>query len=382
MRLVAVSWQVYELTGSALDLGWVGLSQFLPAMLCSLPAGQAADRYDRKYLLVIAYGIDTICTVGLFTATLVGAPQTMTIYFWLCGVGAARALGGAANQAFLTNLVSADIFPRAVALNSSAFQLATIAGPALGGGLYSVVNHPTLVYGSCLILHGVAIVLLIQIPRSRSFRPPEPMGWKTLLAGLLYVWKKPIILGAISLDLFAVLLGGATALLPIYARDILLVGPLGLGFLRSGPGIGAAMTALWLSTHPLKGRTGHVLFLCVTLFGIFTILFGLSKNVYFSMIWLVLMGAADLVSVVIRMTLVQLQTPDAMRGRVSAVNLVFIGASNELGEFESGLTAHWWGPTTAVVVGGIGTCLVVVAWCYLFPQLRKLGELKTKTAME
>jgi MFS family permease len=293
----------------------------------------------------------------------------------LVGLGTIRAFSGPAGQALMPNLVPRDQLERAVALGSSNWQLAMIAGPSLGGVLYAATGHAYVVYGCCAVLAGIAACTIFMLGPIAVKRSTEPPSWKTLLAGIRYVRSNKPILGSISLDLFAVLLGGAVALLPIFARDILHIGAWGLGVLRSAPAIGAAVVALVVAWSPVKRHAGKAMFACVLLFGIATIVFGVSKNFALSLVALITLGAADMVSVVIRSTLIQMHTPDEMRGRVSAVNMVFIGASNELGEFESGLTAAWFGPMPAVVIGGIGTCIVVVVWSALFPELRDVDRM-------
>ncbi|MET0340012.1 MAG: MFS transporter [Polyangiales bacterium] len=377
MQGVAVGWQVYALTGSALDLGYVGLAQFLPAVVMSLMTGHVADRFDRRYVLVACQLVLLACTTLLLWSSAQPDASVTTIYVVLTLVGAARAFYGPASAALLPNLVPPEVFPNAVAWSSSTWQVAVIAGPALGGLLYGL-GSASKVYGIALALEVITLVVLLLIRTRRAPRAPVDKRGATfgeLLAGLRYVWEKPIILGAISLDLFAVLFGGAVALLPIYARDILHVGPQGMGWLRSAPAVGALVVGVLLAYRPLTRGAGRAMFACVGLFGVATIVFGLSHSFAVSLVALAISGAADMVSVFVRQSLVQLRTPDEMRGRVAAVNLVFVGASNEFGEFESGLTAEWLGVVPAVVAGGIGTCLVVVVWMWLFPALRKVDRL-------
>lgn len=379
MLSVAVGWQVYEITGRALALGFSGLALFLPGFLLALPGGHVADRYDRRKIILVCHlGVATSAAILAFMAYQ-GQRSLLPIYLVLGLLGTIRAFSGAAGQAFMPSLVDRKELERAVALGSSTWQLAMIAGPSIGGALYAATGRAWVVYASCTfgaVLAFASVLAIGDAPApSTEVNKREPPSWSTLLAGLHYVWSEKPILGAISLDLFAVLLGGATALLPIFARDLLHIGPWGLGMLRSAPAIGAATVALVMARFPLRHRAGAVMFFCVLLFGIATIVFGVSSNFVVSLIALLVLGGADMISVVVRSTLIQTRTPDEMRGRVGAVNMVFIGASNELGEFESGVTAEWLGPRVAVLVGGIGTCLVVVTWAFLFPELRDVDRL-------
>jgi len=378
MLSVAVGWQVYEITGKALALGYSGLALFLPGFVLALPGGHLADRRDRRRILLVCHLGVALSAATLAVLALRGAKTLAPIYAVLVVLGTIRAFSGPAGQALMPNLVARKDLERAVALGSSCWQLAMIAGPALGGALYAATGHAYVVYSLCTVMALVAFATVLAIgppPVRADVRRREPATLRTLLAGLEYVWSNKPILGAVSLDLFAVLLGGAVALLPIFARDLLHVGPWGLGFLRSAPAMGAATVALLLARTPLKSRAGATMLACVLVFGIATVVFGISKSFWISLPTLVVLGAADMISVVVRSTLIQTRTPDEMRGRVSAVNMVFIGASNELGEFESGVTAEWLGPELAVVVGGIGTCVVVVIWALLFPELRKIDRL-------
>jgi MFS family permease len=385
MLSVAVGWQVYENTGKALALGLSGLALFLPGFLLALPGGHLADRYDRRRILLLCHlGVTTgATTLALYSHS--GAKNLVPIYGVLVALGAIRAFSGPAGQAMMPNLVDKRQLERAVAFGSSCWQLAMIAGPSLGGVIYAATGKASIVYGICAAMAFVAFLSVLAIGGPTSERAAmaaenaaprrDPASWGTLLAGIRYVWSDKPILASISLDLFAVLLGGAVALLPIFARDLLHIGPWGLGIMRSAPAIGAASTALMLAWFPLRRRAGLTMLGGVLVFGIATIIFGLSRHFVPSLIVLGILGAADMFSVVVRSTLVQLRTPDEMRGRVSAVNMVFIGASNELGEFESGVTAAWLGPELAVLVGGIGTCLVVLVWAIMFPELRKVDRL-------
>jgi MFS family permease len=369
IQVVAVGWQMYELTGSALALGLVGLVQFVPSVLLLFVVGPIVDRHDRRLILAGCRLAQAAATLALAGATLSGVASSGLLFFFVFVLGTARAFEMPAAQSLLPTLVPASMMSRAVALASSAHQAATIVGPAIGGFLY--VAGPQVVYGVSGVLYLVAGLTALRIPdrRDNTERPRVTRAY--LFAGIGFIRRHPILLGAISLDMFAVLLGGATALLPIYARDILMTGPWGLGLLRSAPAIGALAVALWLSRWPLRRRVGRLLFAAVALFGGATVVFGLSTSLPLSFAALVVLGAADMVSVVIRMSVVQLETPDAMRGRVGAVNSVFIGASNQIGEFESGVAAALLGPVAAVVFGGVGTLVVVALWIRLFPELAR-----------
>jgi len=375
MQSVAVGWQVYEITRRPLDLGLVGLAQFLPGVFFFLVAGHAADRHDRRKLLNICYVGFILCSAMLFALTIRGSRSVHLIYLVLLLLGLVRCFNWPASRALLPQLVPAEHFSKAVAWNASTFQAATILGPALGGVLYAAASGPGVVYGVATAASAIALWATLFI-RSRSQEwPPEEISLHTVMAGFRYVWREKVVLGSISLDMFAVLLGGAVALLPVYASEILKTGPWGLGLLRSAPGVGAAAMAIFLARRPIRKRAGLIMLWCVGGFGVFTILFGVSRSLALSMVALLLVGATDMVSVIIRATLVQFATPDAMRGRVNAVDMLFIGASNELGEFESGLTAHWFGTVPAVVLGGVGTLVVIGLWAWLFPDLRRVDRL-------
>jgi MFS family permease len=374
MQMVAVGWQVYALTQRPLDLGFVGLVQFFPVLLFSLVAGHVADRYERRWILILCLSLDVLCALLLLILTLSGNTNKGPILAVLFLVGLARAFQFPASSALLPNLVPSHQFAKVAALTSSARQAATIVGPALGGVLYAF--GPTVVYGLCTALLTIAAFQVSRIHLEGDSAVRKAFTWNSVAAGIAFIRGQPVVLGAISLDLFAVLLGGATALLPIYARDILHVGPWGLGLLRSAPALGALGTAIFLARRPIDSRNGLVLLGTVGLFGLATIGFGLSRNLWLSLGMLSVLGAADMVSVVIRRVVVQLATPDEMRGRVSAVESVFIVASNELGEFESGVTAAWFGTVPAVFLGGLGTLVVVGLWAWLFPQLRQVDTLK------
>lgn len=378
MLSVAVGWQVYEITGKALALGLSGLALFLPGFLLALPGGHLADVVDRRRILMVCHTGFTIAAATLAALSHTKTTSLTAIYGVLVALGAIRAFSGSASQALMPNLVEKAQLERAVAFGSSCWQLAMIAGPSLGGVLYATTGKASVVYSVCAGASFLAFLSVMAIGHSAKDNVPRATGrvsWDTLLAGIRYVWSNKPILGAISLDLFAVLLGGAVALLPIFARDLLRVGPWGLGLLRSAPAIGAATTALGMAWFPIRRRAGVTMLTAVLFFGFATIVFGLSRNFVVSLAALLCLGAFDMFSVVVRSTLIQIRTPDAMRGRVSAVNMVFIGASNELGEFESGVTAAWLGPELAVLVGGVGTCIVVLLWAALFPQLRNIDKL-------
>ena len=375
MMSVAVGWQVYEITRRPLDLGLVGLAQFLPNVFLFLLAGHAADRFSRKNLLLICNLGFGICCALLIEITQRGTNNVRPIYGVLVLLGIVRSFNSPAGRALLPSLVPVEVFPNAVAWNATIFQGATILGPALGGFLYAIFRGPVGVYATGVAACGVATICLARVRCRASDRAREEFTLRTVFAGLHYIGTHKLILGSISLDLFAVLLGGAVALLPVYAREILRTGPWGLGLLRAAPGAGAAIMAVLLAYRPLRRRVGEVMLLCVAGFGIFTIVFGVSRSLPISLLALLLVGASDMVSVVVRGTLVQIATPDAVRGRVNAVDMIFIGASNELGEFESGLTAHWFGTVPAVILGGAGTLLVVGLWAWMFPELRKADRL-------
>lgn len=376
MVSVAVGWQVYEITHRALDLGLVGLAQFLPGLLFFLPAGHAVDRLDRRKLLGFCYLGFAICSASLLGITLRADHSVHLIYAALVFLGVVRSFNFPVGRAILPQLVSVEHFSNAVAWNASILQTATILGPALGGIVYAIRRGPSAVYGLSLVASLVAMLSTLGLGVKTAERPHEEISLRAVLAGFHYIWQKKVILGSISLDMFAVLLGGSVALLPVYAREILHTGPWGLGLLRSAPGVGAAMMAIVMAYRPLRRRAGPIMLGCVAGFGIFTIVFGISRSLVLSLTALALVGATDMVSVIIRATLIQLGTPDAMRGRVNAVDMLFIGTSNELGEFESGLTAHWFGTVPAVVLGGIGTLVVIAIWTWQFPELRQADQIE------
>ena len=375
MLAVAVGWHMYALTRDPLALGLVGLSEFLPFVLLVLVGGHVADRAPRRAIVCSAYAIEILCALALLLLSVNDVHRTWPIYLTLSVFGATRAFWGPAMHAMLPGLVSREQFPGAVAVNSMLYQLAAVAGPVIGGLLY-LIGAPV-VFGSCMLLFVITLVLMLLIRAdTRPQAPPELGGGKRFLEGLRFVRHNPLVLGVISLDLFAVLFGGAVALLPIFASDLLHTGPAGLGLLRAAPGIGAALAAGVLAMRPLRDHAGATLLGGVAAFGVCIIVFGLSRSLPLSIAALVLSGAGDMISVNVRGILVPLNTPDALRGRVSAVNWMFIGASNELGEFESGLTASWFGTVPSVVLGGALTLAVAVAWAWMFPSLRRLRRLR------
>jgi MFS family permease len=375
MISVAVGWQIYALTHRPLDLGLVGLAQFAPGVMLFLVAGHTADRFPRQSILRTCYAAFVVCAAVLLALAFHGLSSVWPIYAVLLANGAVRAFNGPAGQAFLPQLVKPEHFANAVTWGSSFFQTATILGPMAGGLIYGFGGSPVPVYACATVAYCIAVLLISAVHPNVATRKrvEEPAGM--VLEGLRYIWRSKLILGCMSLDLFAVLLGGAVALLPVYARDILRTGPYGLGVLRAAPGLGAVTVAILLAHYPLRRRAGLAMLYCVFGFGVFTIVFGLSHSIALSLIALMLTGGFDMVSVIVRSTLVQLTTPDEMRGRVSAVNMLFIGASNEVGQFESGITAQWFGAVPAVVLGGVGTIAIVLAWSRLFPGLRKVDQL-------
>jgi MFS family permease len=370
---VAVGWQVYDLTRNPLDLGLVGLVQFTRALLLVLVTGTASDRFNRRAIVSICQAVEGVVAALFLALTAFGTITVVEIFALLVVFGTARAFLNPAAQSLLTNLVPTTDLANAIAWNSSAWQIATILGPVAGGLLYGISAE--VAYGAAVLLFGAAAVLVALVPRPPQKSLAERPTWTTLLAGVRYVWHQKVVLGAISLDLFAVLLGGATALLPAYARDILVVGPWGLGLLRAAPGIGAIAIVFVLAARPIRDHAGLILFAGVTVFGLFSVVFGASTVVWLSIAALVLMGAGDMISVFVRETIIQLWTPDAVRGRVSAVNMVFVGASNELGEFRAGTVAALIGVVPAVILGGIGTVVIAGLWSRFFPELRHVRYL-------
>jgi len=374
MLSVAIGWQVYSLTGSALALGLIGLAQFLPSVVLMLVVGHVADRFDRRKIIRSCQWLQAAAIAAVAAATIFGHVTEHMIFALAATIGCARAFETPTVQALLPFTVPLQKLPRAVALSSTAGQTGIVLGPALGGFLY--VAGPAVVYAICVTLFLVASALLGWLKPVRVATAQMASDSRSIFAGIAFIRSRPALFGAISLDLFAVLLGGATALLPIFARDILLTGPWGLGLLRSAPAVGAVATALWLARHPIQRHAGRRMFVGVAAFGVATIIFGLSTSFALSIVALVALGVSDMVSVVVRQSLVQLNTPDHMRGRVAAVNSMFIGASNQLGEFESGLTASWWGTVPSVVIGGIGTLAITGLWIRLFPGLAKVDRLE------
>jgi MFS family permease len=388
---VAVAWQVYALTHSALDLGYTGLALFLPGVFVILAAGHAADRYDRRKIILLCYSLQAVCTATLLwlsmSATALRGGRIWPIYAVLVGIGLGRAFSGPAASAMLPSLVPKEHFVNAVTWGATVFQIANMSGPAVGGLLFTVSlagtaaawNGAPVVYTFTLLML-LGFIVLVSMIRAKMVRTDKKaFNMKTVLAGLEYVWRAKLLLGSISLDLFAVLLGGATALLPIFATDILHAGPRGLGLLRAMPSVGALAVSLTMVVKPIKRKAGVTMLVCVGIFGAATVVFGLSKSIWLSGAALVIVGASDMVSVVVRSSLLQLATPQEMRGRVSAVNWLFVGASNEFGEFESGVTAQWWGAVKAVVIGGIASMVVTTAAAGLFPQLRRADALTAES---
>jgi MFS family permease len=373
MQVVAVGWQIYDMTSDPLDLGLVGLFQFLPSLALALFAGHVVDSHDRKRILFGALTTECVAVAGLFAATLAGALSPPAIFATVALIGVAKAFEGPANQALLSAMVPLEDLPNAVAWQSSGVQVAQISGPALGGLLY--IAGPAVVYGVSAAMLLVAVLLILATRPRPVTMVRRSMSWSTLLAGAAFIRSRPEILGAISLDLFAVLLGGATALLPIYARDILHVGPWGLGLLRSAPALGALVMAVAITRWGVRRHAGRWMLIAVAGFGAATILFGLSADPVLSFIALLAVGATDQVSMFVRQTLIQLSTPDDMRGRVGAVASLFIGASNQLGEFESGAAAAAFGAVTAVVAGGVGAVGLAAVWAWRFPALRRIDRL-------
>jgi MFS family permease len=370
MLAVAVGWEVYALTNSAFDLGLVGLVQFVPVVALSLVIGHVSDRYDRGLVLLIAQFISAIAAVALATGSVGQWLSVNAILFIIFLLGSARAFQLPALHAMLPSLVPPGQLARAVAGSTTANQTAIIVGPAIGGLLYLAGPAAVFAASAALFVLAGVLVMLIRVREAPPARSAVTLS--SLFAGFTFVWADRALLGVISLDLFAILLGGATALLPVYARDILVTGPWGLGLLRSAPAVGALAASFYLSRYPLERRVGPLLFAVVALFGLATVMFGVSTSLLLSMAALAVLGAADSVSVVIRFSLVQLRTPDPMRGRVSTINSLFIGTSNTLGEFESGLTAAWFGAVPAVLIGGIGTIAVALIWLKLFPELARI----------
>ena len=370
---VAVGWQIYDLTRDPFDLGLIGLFQFLPSLVLILVTGAAADRYNRRMIMGICMVISTLCATALLLLTVSGLFSPWPVYAILVVFGIERAFLAPASQSLAPNLVPPEDLPNAIAWNSTSWQTAMIVGPVAGGLIYALGAVVPYAVGVCFFLASALMVFAIPKPATRT--QASAQSWETITAGFRYIKAEKVVLGAISLDLFAVLLGGAVALMPVFARDILDLGPWGLGLLRAAPGIGAVSMAVWLAAHPIRHRAGFYMFTGVALFGLGTVVFGLSATPWISIAALVVMGAADMISVYVREILITLWTPDELRGRVNAVNMVFIGASNELGEFRAGMMASGFGAVFAVVFGGMGTLLVSGLWALGFPQLRKIDTL-------
>jgi len=375
MEVVAIGWLVYSMTESAFALGLIGLASFAPVFLMTIPAGHAADRFDRRLISILCYLAVALGSFGLIVAAIIGKDALYAVYAIAALLGTARTFASPATQALMPSLIKTEALPNAISWGTFAWQTASIVGPALGGALY--IFGPAVVFGSGMAMFLGSALCLAALKTRAERKPREPVTLAVALAGFKFIRNNPVIFGAISLDLFAVLLGGAVAMLPIYARDILQTGPWGLGLLRASVSVGAILMAVLLARFPLQRRAGMRMLLAVGVFGLATIGFALSTSLVISLIMLFIMGAADMVSVYVRQTLVQIETPDEMRGRVSAVSTVFIGASNELGEFESGMMAAAFGTVPSVVMGGLGAIGVVLLWAWLFPALRKRDHLIT-----
>ncbi len=383
MLALTIGWQIYELTNSAFDLGLVGLIQFVPAVVLTLLIGHAADRYDRRLIVRTAQGTYALAAVMITVATFMGVLGRDLLFAAVFMIGCARAFEMPTAHALAPTLVPSAMIPRAVAAWTSANQVAVICGPALGGLIYAL--SPVMVGIFCLAFFACSIALVTLVRAQGPVPTREPPTFASVFAGFEYIRTRRRLLGVITLDLFVVILGGATALLPIYARDILAVGPIGLGLLRSAPAVGALITAIVLSRRPIERHIGRKMFAVVGIFGITTIVFAISTSFPLSLLTLAVLGASDAVSVVIRFSLVQIETPDAMRGRVSAINYLFVGSSNTLGEFRAGLNAASFGTVASVLIGGVGSLLVALLWMRLFPDLRKIdryepaGDSRTRT---
>jgi len=372
MLALTIGWQIYELTNSAFDLGLVGLIQFVPAVILTLLVGHAADRYDRRLIVRAAQSLYVLAALMIMAALLAGVLSRDLLFVAVFLIGCARAFEMPTAHALAPALVPAPMISRAVAAWTSANQIAVICGPALGGLIYT--GSPVLVGVFCLVFFTGSITLISFVQVKGPVADRKPPTFASVLAGFDYVRSRPRLLGVITLDLFAVLLGGATGLLPIFAKDILQVGPIGLGLLRSAPAAGALITAIILARHPVERHIGRKMFAVVAIYGVTTIVFGLSTWFPLSLLALACLGASDALSVVIRFSLVQIETPDAMRGRVSAINYLLVGSSNTLGEFESGMVAGWFGAVPSVLIGGVGSLLVAATWMGLFPDLRRIDR--------
>ena len=374
LQIVAVSigWHIYDLTHDPFNLGLVGLMQFLPVLLLVPITGTVADRFDRRWVFGLAVMVVILANLALWAVIATGDRRVGVILLFFLLFGAARSFIGPAVQALLSSLVAPADLARAIAWNSTSWQTATILGPVIGGLLYGVDKNVPFAVAS--LFFGMSVLLIGTLPKPPPVLQRREDGWRALLGGFAYVWREKLVLGAITLDLFAVLLGGAVALMPVFARDILVLGPWGLGLLRAAPGIGAVGMAIWLSLYPIRSHAGLKMFVSVAIFGLATIVFGLSHQGWLSivaLVALVVLGASDMISVNIRQTLLQLWTPDGLRGRVSAVNMLSVGASNELGEFRAGTMATLIGVVPAVVVGGVGSIMVALLWAWWFPALRR-----------
>lgn len=383
---VAVAWQVYQITHRALDLGYTGLALFLPGLIFIVPAGHTADRYDRRAVILVCYCMQALCTTALFWFAWHRMQNVYFIYAVLFLIGTGRAFSGPASSALLPHLVPKEHFVNAVAWGATIFQIANITGPAIGGLLFTLpisgsLNGAAVVFLFTLLTLIWFVVLVGSLHARPGRMEHRSISVDVLLAGFRYVARSKLLLGSISLDLFVVLLGGAVALMPIFAHDILKTGPQGLGMLRAAPAAGALLVSIVVISRPIQRRAGALMFVCVGIYSVATIVFGLSRNLILSLVALMIVGASDMVSVVIRSSLLQLATPPSMRGRVSAVNSLFVGASNELGEFESGLTAHWFGTVPAVVIGGVGSLIITALWGILFPALRNADALTPEALM-
>jgi MFS family permease len=373
---VSIAWQIYDVTGNVFLLGLVGLSLFLPALLLMLLTGLTADRFNRRGIMAICLGVELICALGFLAFVNAQAHEVWPIFGILVVLGTARAFWGPAAQSLAPNLVPPEALSNAITVNASAWQFASIMGPAAGGLLYGIA--PTIAFGTGAVLLVIAVGCVLLIPKPAQKSSGQATSLETVFGGFRYIFSNKVVLGAISLDMFAVLMGGAVALLPVYTKDILHAGPQELGLLRAAPGIGAIVMALVLTRFPIRDHAGKMLFVFVGCFGLFTVIFGISTTVWISIPALALVGASDMVSVTIRETIMQLWTPEEVRGRVNAVNSVFIGASNELGEFRAGTVAHFIGPVAAVAVGGVGAIAVAIIWSVIFPGLRQQRSLDKK----
>ena len=372
---VSVGWQMYDETGNAFYLGLIGLFQFLPSLVLTLVTGTVADRYNRRLIAAFCFGVSTVCAATLLAITITGSFSPWPVFGLLVIFGIERAFAGPALQSLAPNLVPERDLANAIAWNSSSWQVASIVGPVAGGLLYGIGAAEA--YGTALLLFAGAAVLMVMVPKPVQTRPNRAVTLETILAGFRFIASEKVVLGAISLDLFVVLLGGAVALMPVFARDILDLGPWGLGLLRAAPGVGGILVAVILATFPIRHHAGHLMFAGVAVFGLSTVIFGVSESTWISIAALAVMGGADMISVYVRETLIALWTPDELRGRVNAVNTVFVGASNELGEFRAGSMAHVIGAVPAVVFGGVGSLAVAAIWAARFTKLRKIDSLET-----